>query len=157
MSIAFLLIGRKSENTGEIVIFTGFFILWTRRMTREDVRGKESDLGEISDNVKSLGVEFCENVEHEWICVVIQSFVIEKEFRQETHLMSISFVLSTIDFEEWNCSMTIDFISRRMGQCTLRLDGDKYPLLLSFSLLSFTRCRFNASVSWQYFKQNSQM
>lgn len=41
-------------------------------------RSKEIYFGEVTDDVKSLGIEFGQNVEHERIRVVKESLVIEK-------------------------------------------------------------------------------
>ena len=72
--------------------------------------------------MKTLSIEFGQDVEHEGIGVVIQGFVIEKQLRQETHLMRVGLVLPAINFKEGNGSMTIDLIARGMSQCALRLE-----------------------------------
>lgn len=39
---------------------------------------EEMYLGEVTDDVKALCIEFRQDVEHEWISVVVESLVIEK-------------------------------------------------------------------------------
>ena len=70
--------------------------------------------------------------------------------------MSVGFVFATINFEEGDCLMTIDFITGRMYQSTFCLRRREISIRRE-RYGSITRCRFNASTSLQYFKQNSQM
>ena len=75
--------------------------------------------------MKTLSVEFGQNVEHERIGVVIQRFVIEKQFRQETNVVRVAFVFSSVDFEKGDFVVPIDFVAGRMDQRAFRLEREE--------------------------------
>lgn len=66
--------------------------------------------------MKSAIVKLRHDIEQEWIGVVIQRFVIEEELGQEAEILSVAFVLPSVDFKERDCVLTIDFIARRVSE-----------------------------------------
>ena len=49
----------------------------------------EPNLGEVSDNVEASVVPFGHYVEEEGIRVVVQRFVVQKQFGQQTHILRV--------------------------------------------------------------------
>ena len=129
MSVAFLLVRWQGENARQVTIFVRFFVLRGKRnVVESNVFSSSSSsfyFGKISDDMKTLSVEFGQHVEHERIGVVIQRFVIEKQFRQETNVVRVAFVLSSVDFEEGDFVVSINFVAGRMDQRAFRLDDER--------------------------------
>lgn len=61
-------------------------------------------------------IEFCHNIEQERVSVVVQSLVIEKEFRQQTKILSVALVLAAVDLEEGNRVLAVDLVAGRISQ-----------------------------------------
>lgn len=46
-------------------------------------------LGEVTHNMRSLFIDFSKDVEDEWLNVKVKCFVIQKELRQETQILTV--------------------------------------------------------------------
>lgn len=66
-AVAFSLVRWHRQNARDIVVFGALFLL-----------------GKIADDVKAAWILFGHNVKQKWICVVIERFVIEKQFGEQT-------------------------------------------------------------------------
>lgn len=59
-------------------------------------------------------VELSHHVEQEGICVVVESLMVEEELGQQTEVLGVAFVLSSIDFKKRDRLFPVDLISRRV-------------------------------------------
>ena len=66
----------------------------------------------------SVGVTLRHHVEEKRFDVEIQSFVIEKQFGQQTQILTVHFVLFPIDFEDGNVIFSINLVTRWMAPHT---------------------------------------
>lgn len=66
--------------------------------------------------MKTAVVELSHHVEQEGVCVVVESLVVEEELGQQTEILSIAFVFSTIDLEKRNRLLPVNLISRRVSK-----------------------------------------
>lgn len=48
-----------------------------------------TNLGEISDQVAASVVSFCHDIEEEGLNIVIQSFVVQEKFGQQTQVLTV--------------------------------------------------------------------
>ena len=67
------------------------------------------------DNVTSVGVALRHHVEEKGLDVEIESFVVEKEFGQQTQILTVHFVLLSVHFKHGNVIFSINLIARRMA------------------------------------------
>lgn len=103
-AIAFSLVRRQRQNAGHIVVFRTL-LLFT----------------EVTNYVETSSIHLGHNVEQERIRVVVQSLVVEKQFRKEAQILSVGLVLATINFKEGDCLLAVDFIAGWMAQVALCL------------------------------------
>lgn len=82
-AVAFPLVRRHCKDTGYIVVITGLLLF-----------------GEVADNVESSLVQCCHYVEQEWVCVVTQCFVVQEQFGQQTQVLCVNFVFTSVYFKE---------------------------------------------------------
>lgn len=54
------------------------------------------------------------DIEEEWLDVVVESLTAEKEFCEQTKILTIYWILAAIDFEERKVAVTIDFVAGRV-------------------------------------------
>ena len=57
-------------------------------------------------------ITLAHHVEEEGVRVIVQSFVIKKQFGEETEVLGVVLVLSSVNFKEGNGIFPIDFITR---------------------------------------------
>lgn len=94
---ALALEGRQGQYTREVVIV-----------------GRVLLLREIADHVATSGVAFGHDVKEEWLHVIVQRLVIEKQFGEETKILAVYLVLLAIHFEHRQCTVAIYLVARRM-------------------------------------------
>ena len=71
----------------------------------------------------SITIRQCENVEDEWFDVVIECLVIKEQLSQQTQVLAVDLRHIAINFKYGQVFLTIDFIARRMQQCTATLQN----------------------------------
>ena len=67
-------------------------------------------------------VVFGHDVEEEWLDVIVKSLAAEKEFGEETEILTIYWILAAIDFEERKVAVSIDFVTGWVFGRTFELD-----------------------------------
>lgn len=72
LAIARALIRRKSQNTGQVVILTGIFLL-----------------GEVANDVIALLVRLAQHVEEEGVHVVVECLMVQEELGKEAEVLAI--------------------------------------------------------------------
>ena len=70
------------------------------------------------DNVTSVGVALRHHVEEKGLDVEIESFVVEKEFGQQTQILTVHFVLLSVHFKHGNVIFSINLVTRWMAPHT---------------------------------------
>lgn len=101
-TVTLALIRWKYENAGHVVVLGRFFLL-----------------GEVADNMKSAIIALTHYVEEERIRVVVQRLVVEEQFGEKTQILSVLFVLPSVDLKEANLPSSINLVARRMFEETL--------------------------------------
>ena len=51
---------------------------------------KKSYFWEVANQMATLSIDFCENVEEKWFNIKVQCFVIEEQFGQEAEVLTIN-------------------------------------------------------------------
>lgn len=69
----------------------------------------------------SFAIVARQHIEQEWLHVVVQSFVVEKQFGQQAQILAIQFVHVAIHFEHGDFVATINFCAWRMPPCAFLL------------------------------------
>lgn len=88
---------REHEDAGDVVERAGALLF-----------------GEVSDEMATVLVVFCHDVEEEGFDVVVEGFGSEKEFREKAEVLAVDWVLAAVDFEEREAAVTIDFVAWRV-------------------------------------------
>lgn len=76
---------------------------------------------EITDEVTTFSVISRQHIKQERFHVIVQSFVIEKEFGKQAQILTIQFVDVTVHLEDGQISTSVDFSARRMTPTALVL------------------------------------
>jgi hypothetical protein len=60
-------------------------------------------------------VKLSHHIEEEWICIVVQSLVVQKEFCQQTKILSVRLVFAAVYLKKRDGALSVDLIARRMS------------------------------------------
>ena len=63
----------------------------------------------------SVSIALRHDVEEERFHVEVKRFVVQKEFGQEAEILTVHFVLFSVDFEDGNVILPVNLIARRMA------------------------------------------
>lgn len=74
----------------------------------------------------TISIVFGHDVEEEGLDVVVQRLRSKEEFREQTQVLAIDRVLATVNLEEGELLITIDFVARRMLGGTFELQSNQY-------------------------------
>ena len=102
--------------------------------------------------MKASFIQNAHNVEQKRVSIVIECFVIKKQFCKKTEILSVRLVFPPIDLEKRNWLLSVDFVSWRMAQCTLerKLVGKKEVRYLIVKLTLIRTC--GCSGPWTRFR-----
>ena len=95
LAVAALLILRKGQDTGQIVLL-----------------GRHLLLGEVAHNMSTFLIDLGHDVKVERIDVVVQSLVIEEELGQEAKILAVDTVVLAVNLKDTERSLAVDLPSR---------------------------------------------
>ena len=67
----------------------------------------------------AYSIHFSEYVEPKWVDVKVQSFVIQKQLRQKTQILTVNLVVRSINLENRDGSFPINLFPHRLSNSTL--------------------------------------
>lgn len=102
--------------------------------------------GKIADQMAALLVVFRQHIEQERLHIVVQRFVIQKQLRQQTQILTVDLVHVAIDFEHRQIFAAINFGRGRMSPEAL--------VLMSFQN-GFAFRIFQAKLAQEQLRQSS--
>jgi ABC-type multidrug transport system permease subunit len=65
----------------------------------------------------TFSVTSCKDIEQKRFDIVVQSFVIQKQFRQQAKILTVDFIRISINFKYGNFATSINFSSRWISPC----------------------------------------
>jgi len=78
-------------------------------------------LGKVANEMTATIVTFTQHVEQKRLHIVVQRFMVQIHFRQETEILTIDRILPPINLENRNLSISIYFVAGRMFYRTFQL------------------------------------
>lgn len=100
---AFTLVLGQSEDAGDVVVVLAFLFL-----------------AEVADEMAAFGVAGGHAVEEERVDVVVESFVVEEEFREEAEVAAPSALPAAVDLKERDVVVAVDFVAGRVEESAFR-------------------------------------
>lgn len=93
----------------------------------------------------TFAIIFGQNVEQKWFHVVVQGFMIQKQFCQQTQILTIQFVHIAIHFKYGNLFAPVDFGAGWMPPCAFLLMTIQYCFAFTILQTEFTQKQFRKS------------
>lgn len=103
-------------------------------------------LGKIADQMTTLAIVDCQDVEQERLHVIVKRFVIEEEFGQQAEVLTINLIDVAIHLENGEIVFTIDFSGRWMSPQALGHVPIQYRATFHVLETEFAQEQFRKSV-----------